>query len=105
MELDFEKVAFWVRMYNLPLACMSKAMGIRIGASMGQVEEVDVGKDGIGWGEYLQVRIMLNLSKPLFRGRGLRIKDRSILIAFQYERIPRFCFKCGTLRHGSRGCV
>jgi hypothetical protein len=42
MELDFEKVAFWVRMYNLPLACMSKAMGIRIGASMGQVEEVDV---------------------------------------------------------------
>lgn len=42
-------------MYNLPLACMSRAMGIRIGASVGQVEEVEVDDDGVGWGEYLRV--------------------------------------------------
>lgn len=51
-ELDFAKAAFWVRMYNLPLACMSKAMGLRIGASVGQAEEVDVGEEGVGWGSF-----------------------------------------------------
>lgn len=102
-ELEFEKAAFWVRMYNLPLACMSKAMGTRIGASVGQVEEVDVDEEGVGWGEYLRVRIVLDLSKPLSRGRRLKLKDRSIWIAFQNEKIPRFCFRCGTIRHGKRG--
>lgn len=94
MELEFKKTAFWVCMYNLPLVCMSKAMGLRIGASGGQVEEVDVDEEGVGWGEYLRVRIMLDLSKPLSRGRRLKLKGKSIWIAFQYERIPRFCFKC-----------
>jgi hypothetical protein len=26
-QMDFEKVAFWVRMYNLPLVCMGSAIG------------------------------------------------------------------------------
>ena len=104
-ELEFEKVAFWVRMYNMPLACMSREMGQRIGASMGDVEEVDVDEVGVGWGEFLRVRIVLDLTKPLSRGRFLKLRDRTIWITFRYERIPRFCFKCGVIRHGGRGCV
>jgi hypothetical protein len=67
-EMEFEKVAFWVRMYNLPLACVSKAMGCRIGASVGEMEEVDVDEEGVGWGKFFRVRILLDLSKPLSRG-------------------------------------
>ena len=64
-QLKFEKVAFWVQMFNdLHLASMSK-MGKRIRASVGMEEEVDVDEDGVGWGEYLRVRIILDLSKPL----------------------------------------
>jgi hypothetical protein len=104
-ELEFEKVPFWVRMYDLPLACMSKAMGFRIGASVGEVLEVDADDEGVGWGEYLRVRIVLDLTKPLSRGRRLKLRDRSIWITFKYEKIPRFCFNCGVIQHGSRGCV
>jgi hypothetical protein len=104
-ELEFEKVAFWVRMYNLPLACMSKAMGLRIGASMGEVLEVDVDDEGVGWGEYLRVRIVLDLTKPLSRGRRLKLCDRSIWITFKYEKIPHFCFNFGVIQHGSHGYV
>jgi hypothetical protein len=64
-KLEFEKVAFWVRMYNLPLACMNKAIGLQIGASMGEELKVEVDDDGVGWGEYLRVRIVLDLTKPL----------------------------------------
>lgn len=69
-ELEFEKVAFWVQMYNLPLACMNKAMGLHIGALVGEVEEVDVDEEEVGWGKYLRVRIILDLSKPLSEGGG-----------------------------------
>jgi hypothetical protein len=104
-ELEFEKAAFWVRMYKLPLACMSKAIGYRIGATVGEVLEVEVDEEGVGWGEYLRVRIVLDLTKPLSRGRRLRLRDRSLWIPFKYEKIPRFCFNCGVIRHGPRGCT
>jgi hypothetical protein len=104
-ELEFEKVPFWVRMYDMPLACMSREMGHRIGASMGVVEEVDVDEVGVGWGEFLRVRIVLDVTKPLSRGRFLKLRDKTIWITFRYERIPRFCFKCAVIKHGVRGCV
>ena len=104
-ELEFEKATFWVRMLNMPLACMSREMGHRIGASMGKVEDVDVDEDGVGWGEFLRLHIELDLTKPLSRGRFIKLRDRTIWITFQYEKTPRFCFKCGVIRHGGRGCV
>ncbi|XP_059458315.1 uncharacterized protein LOC132187908 [Corylus avellana] len=61
--LEFEKVAFWVRIFKLPLGCMGKATRYRIGSTVGEVKEVDVNEDGIGWGEFLRVRIVLDLTK------------------------------------------
>ena len=47
-ELEFDKAAFWVRMYNLSPACMGRDIGFKIGSSVGEVEEVDVADDGVG---------------------------------------------------------
>lgn len=44
-QMEFEKAAFWVRMYNLPLACMGQTIGHQIGSTVGVVEEVEA-KDG-----------------------------------------------------------
>jgi hypothetical protein len=81
---------------------MSKEIGIRIGSSIGKVEEVEVDDEGVGWGEYLRVHIVLDLTKPISRGRFLHIRDKAHWISFKYEKIPCFCFKCGIVRHGSR---
>jgi hypothetical protein len=83
-KLAFEKAAFWVRMYNLPLACMGKEVGYQIGGSVGEVEDVEVDEDGMGWGEFLRVRILLDLSKPLPRGRMITLNHKMVWIAFQY---------------------
>jgi hypothetical protein len=104
-QVNFDRAAFWVRMTNLPLACMSREVGINIGSSVGAVEDVDVADDGVGWGESLRVRIVLDLSKPLPRGRTIRVRDTPVWVPFKYEKIPKFCFKCGVVRHGDRGCV
>lgn len=104
-QISFAQAAFWVRMYNLPLACMSTDIGLKIGSSVGVVEDVDVVDDGVGWGEFLRVRICLDLSKPLARGRMLKLRGDSVWVAFQYEKLPKFCFRCGVIRQGAQGCL
>jgi hypothetical protein len=54
-EIAFNQAVFWVRMQNLPLACMGKEVGLQIGAMLGMVEEVNTDKDVVGWGEFLRV--------------------------------------------------
>lgn len=71
---------------------------------MGEVEEVDAAEDGMGWGEFLRVKIILDLQKPRSRGRLLKINGSSKLIAFQYDRLLNFCFRCGVIKHGVTGC-
>lgn len=104
-QLKFDKASFWVRMFNLPLACMGREVGRKIGSSMGVVEEIDTDKDGVGWGEFLRVKILVDLYKPLARGRKMKLDGNSILIAFKYERLPKFCFHCRVIRHGPEGCM
>lgn len=87
-QMTFDKASFWVRMYNLTLACMGTAIGFQIGSSVGKVEDVDIVDEGVGWGEFLQVRITVDLSKPLARGKMLKIKDTSVWVAFQYKSSP-----------------
>jgi hypothetical protein len=46
-QMDFEKVSFWTRIFDLPLSCMSAAMGHQIGKSVGIVEDVETEDDGV----------------------------------------------------------
>lgn len=64
-QMEFETTTFWVRVYNLPLACMGKEVGSKLGGTVGVLEEVDIDVNGVGWGKYLRVRIKVNLQKLL----------------------------------------
>jgi hypothetical protein len=83
VDIEFEKATFWVGMYHIPLACMRKEVGMQVGATVGVVEDVDVLDDGVGWGEYLRVKIHIDISKPLTRGRIIKIQDKEMWIAFK----------------------
>lgn len=104
-QIPFEKTAFWIRMHNLPLDCMSLAIGRQIGNTVGQVEVVDVDEKGMGWGEFLRVKIKIDLSKPLPRGRVLKVREAPRWIAFKYEKLPKYCYQCGLIKHGVTGCA
>ena len=104
-EFTFNKASFWVRMTNLPLACMGCEVSFKLGASIGMVMEVDTVKDGVGCGEFLCVKIMIGLYKPLSRGRMLKFEGNSSLIGFKYERLPKFCYHGGAICHGVEGCL
>ena len=52
-SITFDRASFWVRMINLLLACMRREVGLKLGALVGNVEEVDTEKNGVGCGEFL----------------------------------------------------
>jgi len=91
-------------MYNLPLACMGKVTGEKIGSYVGLVEELDVYDGDTGWGEYLRAKIVIDMTKPLVRGRMLHIQGQSTWVAFRYEKLSKFCFDCGIIKHDHQGC-
>ncbi|XP_059458392.1 uncharacterized protein LOC132187987 [Corylus avellana] len=88
----------------MPLLFMSKRIGEKIGASLGKLMEVDVAEEGVGWGQCLQIRVVLYLTKPLDRGRALNLPGKSYWVIFKYEKLPSMCFDCGRIIHGKKRC-
>ena len=67
--------------------------------------EVDVTKLGVQWGKYLRVRVQLDVTKKLIRGKKIVVEGgEQRWISFKYERLPNFCYRCGMLSHGLRDC-
>jgi hypothetical protein len=103
-QMDFSCTPIWVQIHNMPLACMNQGVGNQIGNSLGKVEEVAVAEEGVGWGRYLRVRVAINLFQPLERGRTLFLTGNKCWVSFKYEKLPVFCFWCGRIIHGLKGC-
>ncbi|XP_042974617.1 uncharacterized protein LOC122306249 [Carya illinoinensis] len=52
-DIPFSHEPFWVQIYNLPLIAMTHEVGIQVGRRIGVVHELDVDKEGLGWGKCL----------------------------------------------------
>ncbi|XP_062166157.1 uncharacterized protein LOC133872604 [Alnus glutinosa] len=104
LQMDFSKSPFWIQIHDLPLVCMNREVGLKIGASIGEVEDVKVSGDGGGWSRGLRVRVQVDLTKPLERGRVLKFNGKQVWVSFRYEKLPHFCFNCGRIFHDKMPC-
>lgn len=60
--------------------------------------------DGSG-GEFLRVRIVLDITRPLPRCRKLWAERKLVgWVGLKYEQLPNFCYLCGIVGHGDRDC-
>ena len=58
---------------------MTKDVGVSIGRTLGEVEEVDMREEGKALGRCIRVRIKLGISQPLCRARLVRFGSRKSL--------------------------
>ena len=104
--IKFIYSAFWIRIYNLPILSMVKEVGEDIGNNIGRLVEVDVPENGIGWGRFLHIRVEIDVTKPLLRGKILESEDgKPFWVNFHYEHLPIFCYQCGRIGHSGNKCV
>lgn len=73
-KIQFESEALWLRFYNLPILCMNRLYGEQIGESLGEVLDVDVETDDMGWGRSLRIRIEINITKSLVKGKCINVR-------------------------------
>ena len=105
-EQHFSHVSFWVQLHNKPLMCMDTSTIQEIGAKIGKVE--DVATDAIGdcFGEYVRVRISINITKRLKKILKIQQEDGGEISArVIYEKLSEYCFCCGFIRHQYRECA
>ena len=50
---------------------MIREVGEDIGRAIGNLVEVDVPENGLGWGKYLRIRVEVDVTEPLLRGKIL----------------------------------
>ena len=76
-----------------------------IGTKLGEVMDVDVLESGVNWGKFLQVRVQIDITKKLVRGKRNVIEGgEQRWITFKYERLPNFCYRYGLLSHKVKEC-
>ncbi|KAL8520178.1 hypothetical protein ACS0TY_010918 [Phlomoides rotata] len=96
--------AFWVRIYDLPMAARTPGSINLIAGKIGGMVEIDQSSIK-GFGRSVRVKIKIDLTKPLLKGIHLEIqRGRKLWIDFKYERLPSFCYICGSLGHMRREC-
>ena len=78
-------------MYNIPIRFMNKGVAEGIFSGIGEVCPADLfameGRD------FMRVRVIIDISKPLSRGQKITLDDDSVCwVSFKYERLPNFCY-------------
>ncbi|KAF5451933.1 hypothetical protein F2P56_026987 [Juglans regia] len=104
-QITFPEELFWVRIHDLPIMARNWKMGHIVGKEVGSVVEVDLEKDALAWGEYLRIRVKLDVTKPLLRGKKVCVgSSNPFWVRFSYEPLPNFRYICGTLGHNHKEC-
>ena len=105
-EYLFNSVPIWIRVLKLPLGKMNKATGEMIGEKVGVWLEADVGEDDLASGEFLRIKVRIDINKPLMRGLMVQVGEegRNKWCPFEYEFLPEFCYNCGIIGHEENCC-
>ncbi|KAK9998107.1 hypothetical protein SO802_017710 [Lithocarpus litseifolius] len=65
-ELDYV-TSFWVQIHNLPLSMMTPEVAMDIGETLGVITRM-VDKSEMVGGNFMRVRVSINITQPLCRG-------------------------------------
>ncbi|KAL4319741.1 hypothetical protein GQ457_18G010630 [Hibiscus cannabinus] len=105
-EYDFLFMAFWIRVYKLPLCAMNRDMGLRLGGCVGTALGVDHRVDGGNMGEFLQILVQVDIRKSLrcvLLNNGLG--KQASPCPLRYEWLSDFCYFCGLVGHVLSTCT
>ena len=105
-ELEFVHIPIWVRALKMPFGLMKKEIGVAIGREIGDFLEMEVEEDGTAVGQYLRIKVRMDIRKPLMRGVSLcvGVDEKPLWCPLVYEFLPDFCYTCGKVGHIDKVC-
>lgn len=105
-SLIFDENNIWLQFHNIPIECIHVDMLQKLGRMIGTIVELDRGEGDSFLGQYVRIRVRLNITRPL--KKFIRIKtvgnEEDLIILLVYEKLPDFCYVCGRIGHTFRDC-
>ena len=66
---------------------------------------IDAPNSGLAWGPSFRIRVDIDITKPLLRGKMVHFEDVGEgWVFFKYEMLPVFCYRCDILSHQDHEC-
>ncbi|XP_030931069.1 uncharacterized protein At4g02000-like [Quercus lobata] len=91
--LAFQFTTFWIQIHDLPVQCLNQETRNAIGNSLGTIQLMTDSESEGGKGNYLRVRVQIDITKPLNRVRKVWHEGSVIgCTILKYERLPNFCY-------------
>ena len=104
-NVTFQRSPFWIRVFNIPITIMNATVGNYIANEIDIPLLVDAPKSGLAWGPFLHIRVDVDITKLLMRGKMIQVEGMEKgWVHFKYERLPIYCYRCGILGHQEREC-
>lgn len=85
---------------------MSEGMARQLGNYIGQFIEYDANVVTRGIRNFMRIRVLIDVRKPLKRKKKIAIDniETTYVFSFQYEKLSLFCYLCERLGHGEGFC-
>jgi len=102
--MNFNIVNFWVQVHDIPIHFMTRPVAEQICSSIRSILHPIEKHEGVGGG-FIRVRVAIDISQPLCRGRLISLEDGwKHWVSFKYEHLPNLCYWCGCLTHDDKDC-
>ena len=91
-SLEFDNAHFWIQVHDLPVGSLNMRVVQDIVSVAGEVVNSRADNEDYKGGNFMRVRVKVDVTKPLSRGRkiGLRNGEES-WASFKYECLPNLC--------------
>lgn len=82
-------------MHDLPLMALNEYVGREVGGTMGIVKKVNLDYEKEEWGEFMRIRVWLDITKSLLRSKELNLELFELVsVSLSYERLPDLYYCC-----------
>ncbi|KAH9657474.1 putative reverse transcriptase/RNA-dependent DNA polymerase [Citrus sinensis] len=87
-----------IQIHNVSLMCMDASIIRELGSRVGKVEDIGTDAQRECFGEYMHIRVSVNITKPLKKIIVLKQEgEEDIPMLAVYERLPDLCYSCGCI--------
>ncbi|KAG7572675.1 Reverse transcriptase zinc-binding domain [Arabidopsis suecica] len=95
----------WIQLWNLPINFYTEKALTLLGDQIGQVKEVAFDTTKPQLQDFVRVKIIFDVSRPLRRTKIVNLpKGGTATVHFEYERVQKRCYECQRMTHEKDSC-
>jgi hypothetical protein len=94
----------WAQIHGIPELYRKVDVVDDLARKIGQVKEVQLAPKLFFEGNYVRIRVRINIEKALMRVVSLTLPEGKKRLMVKYEKVPFFCKRCGFLGHDHEEC-